>query len=99
MSSARRHLRHGPIAPAMDQTDQVCERCAQRGLYFPARTVGRMSRLLQDLITDRALARPEAPAVLSDGGSLTYGHLGARRNRPACKLSELVGLRCAPVPV
>src|SRR5882757_7457726 len=89
MSSARRQLRHGPIAPAMDQTDQVCGRCAQRGLYFPARTVGRMSGLLQDLITDRALARPEAPAVLSEGAPLTYGELDAGSNRLARMLWDL----------
>src|SRR3979490_478508 len=72
----------------MDQTDQVCGRCAQRGLYFPARTVGRMSGLLQDLITDRALARPEAPAVLSEGASLPYGELDAGSDHEPSRRAE-----------
>ena len=48
-----------------------------------------MSGLLQDLITDRALARPEAPAVLSEGASLTYGELDAGSNRLARMLWDL----------
>jgi amino acid adenylation domain-containing protein len=48
-----------------------------------------MSGLLQNLIADRAAARPEAPAVLSEGASLTYGELDAGSNRLARMLRDL----------
>ena len=48
-----------------------------------------MSGLLQDLITDRALARPEALAVLSEGAPLSYGELDAGSNRLARMLRDL----------
>ena len=48
-----------------------------------------MSRLLQTAITERATARPEARAVLSQDGSLTYGELEASSNRLARILREL----------
>ena len=49
-----------------------------------------MSGLLQNLIADRALARPEALAVLSEGAApLTYGELDAGSNRLARMLRDL----------
>jgi len=48
-----------------------------------------MSRLLPTAITERAAARPEARAVLSQDGSLTYGELEASSNRLARILREL----------
>jgi amino acid adenylation domain-containing protein len=49
-----------------------------------------MSNLLQQLISERAQARPEAPAVVAeDATSLTYGELDAGSNRLARMLREL----------
>jgi amino acid adenylation domain-containing protein len=48
-----------------------------------------MSRLLQTAITERAAARPEARAVVSPEGSLTYRELEASSNRLARMLREL----------
>ena len=48
-----------------------------------------MSRLLQTAISERAAARPEARAVVSQDGSLTYGELEASSNRLARMLREL----------
>jgi amino acid adenylation domain-containing protein len=48
-----------------------------------------MSRLLQTAISERAGARPEALAVLSQDGGLTYGELEAASNRLAHMLQEL----------
>ncbi len=48
-----------------------------------------MSRLLQTAISERAAARPEARAVLSQDGSLTYGELEVSSNRLARMLREL----------
>jgi amino acid adenylation domain-containing protein len=48
-----------------------------------------MSGLLQDLIAERALARPEALAVLSEGAPLSYGELDAGSNRLARMLRDL----------
>jgi amino acid adenylation domain-containing protein len=48
-----------------------------------------MSRLLQTAISERAGARPEALAVLSQDGVLTYGELEAASNRLAHMLQEL----------
>lgn len=48
-----------------------------------------MSALLQQLVTDRALAAPEAMAILSEEDSLRYGELEAGSNRVARMLREL----------
>ena len=48
-----------------------------------------MSRLLQTAISERAAARPEARAVLSQDGGLTYGELEVSSNRLARMLREL----------
>ena len=48
-----------------------------------------MSRLLQSAIAERAAARPEARAVVSEESSLTYGELEASSNRLARMLREL----------
>lgn len=48
-----------------------------------------MSGLLQDLIADRALARPEALAVPSEGAPLSYGELDPGSNRLARMLRDL----------
>ena len=48
------------------------------------------AQLLQQLITERAQARPEAAAVLAeDAAPLTYGELDAGSNRLAHMLREL----------
>ena len=48
------------------------------------------AHLLQQLITERAQARPEAAAVLAeDAAPLTYGELDAGSNRLAHMLREL----------
>ena len=52
-----------------------------------------MSGPLQDLIAERALARPEALAVLSEGAPLSYGELDAGSNRLARMLRDLGGRR------
>jgi amino acid adenylation domain-containing protein len=64
-----------------------------------------MSRLLQTAITERAGARPEALAVLSPDGGLTYGELEAASNRLAhllqeldCRRGDRVGLLMPKVP-
>jgi amino acid adenylation domain-containing protein len=64
-----------------------------------------MSRLLQTAISERAGARPEAPAVLSPDGSLTYGELETASNRLAhalrelgCRRGDRVGLLMPKVP-
>ena len=48
-----------------------------------------MSRLLQTAISERAEARPEARAVVSQDGDLSYGELEASGNRLANMLREL----------
>ena len=48
-----------------------------------------MSRLLQTAITERANARPEGAAILSQHGGLTYGELEVSSNRLARMLREL----------
>lgn len=48
-----------------------------------------MSRLLQTAIRERTAARPEARAVLSQEGGLTYGELEVSSNRLARMLREL----------
>ena len=48
-----------------------------------------MSRLLQSAVAERAAARPEARAVVSQAGNLTYGELEASSNRLARMLREL----------
>src|SRR3981081_2139128 len=68
-------------------TDRVSE--AGRRVRRRGGSPRRMSGLLQDLITDRALARPEAPAVLSEGAPLTYGELDAGSDRLARMLWDL----------
>ncbi|HLY53839.1 MAG TPA: amino acid adenylation domain-containing protein [Steroidobacteraceae bacterium] len=64
-----------------------------------------MTRLLQTAITERAGARPEAAAVLSPDGSLTYGELDTASNRLAhmlrelgCRRGDRVGLLMPKVP-
>ena len=48
-----------------------------------------MSALLHHLITDRALAAPEASAIVCEEAALTYGELDAGSNRVARMLREL----------
>lgn len=48
-----------------------------------------MSRLLQTAISERAAARPEARALVSQDGNLTYGELETASNRLARMLREL----------
>lgn len=48
-----------------------------------------MSALLQQLITDRASARPDAAAIVSEEAVLSYGELEAGSNRVARMLREL----------
>jgi amino acid adenylation domain-containing protein len=48
-----------------------------------------MSRLLQTAISERADARPEARALVSQDGNLTYGELETASNRLARMLREL----------
>ena len=48
-----------------------------------------MSRLLQQLVSDRALSRPESLAVVCPGAALSYGELDASSNRLARLLREL----------
>jgi amino acid adenylation domain-containing protein len=64
-----------------------------------------MTPLLQTAITERAGARPEAAAVLSPDGSLTYGELDTASNRLAhmlrelgCRRGDRVGLLMPKVP-
>src|SRR5207302_1465251 len=62
-----------------------------QGVRARRRSGGRMSaHLLQQAITERAQARPEAAAVLAeDAAPLTYGELDAGSNRLAHMLREL----------
>ncbi len=48
-----------------------------------------MSRVLHDLVRSSAEARPDAPAVQSSQGAITYGELDARANGVAHRLAEL----------
>ena len=50
------------------------------------------TRLLQHLVTTQASRRPDAPAVVSPLGTLTYGELEARSNQMARQLRD-VGCR------
>src|SRR3981081_3281048 len=68
-------------------TDRVSE--AGRRVRRRGGSPRRMSGLLQDLIADRALARTEALAVLSEGAPLSYGELDAGSNRLARMLRDL----------
>src|SRR4030088_1616528 len=84
LSSVLTDPRHRSPHADTDRVSEAGRRVRRRG-----GSPRRMSGLLQDLITDRALARPEAPAVLSEGASLTYGELDAGSNRLARMLWDL----------
>lgn len=47
-----------------------------------------MTRLLQDLVIRQAAARPDAPAVVGDDGTVTYGELDARSGRLASAIRD-----------
>ncbi|HEY3569188.1 MAG TPA: amino acid adenylation domain-containing protein, partial [Thermoanaerobaculia bacterium] len=52
-------------------------------------TVETGSRGLHGMVEEAAARRPEAPALLFDGGELSYGELNARANRLARRLRRL----------
>jgi amino acid adenylation domain-containing protein len=90
-----------PELPLLDEAarHQLTAEWNDTGVDFPRETC------LHELIAERAAAQPEAPAVLSDEGDLTYAELRARALTLASRLRGLgvgpgdrVGISVGPGP-
>ncbi|MDR3511644.1 MAG: long-chain-acyl-CoA synthetase [Caulobacteraceae bacterium] len=72
-----------PIAAKTGPRPESVNRAWLRALELTARIERAPDRILASVVEEMAAARPQAPALLSDEASLTYGELAARMRRYA----------------